>query len=530
MQADAIRAGALCPVTIEAALQRTVALAPDVEAIVAPDGRRTFAELGDEVARLRGALHAAGVRRGMHVGLCLGNGALFQALFLALGSIGAVTVPVNTRLRSEDIAYCLSQSRVRLLITADRVLSSDFIELLGPLMNGRLPDLERVVLTSGSAPWAETWQDFLSRPVTGTPERSQAGDVILMQYTSGSTGFPKGVMLRQHALLTNGFISAQRMGLRVADRFHSARPFFHVAGTSLSLCAALQHGVTLVTMERFEPGEALRLMEEERCTHFSGNDTMALMLLNHPDRAARRLALRGAWVAGAATVLRRVVHELGAVDCVSGYGLSEASPNIAQSAWWETEDVRTGGLMRPQTGLEVGIFDPGTGERLPSGQKGEIRVRGWSVMSGYFDMPEKTAETLDSDGWLSTGDLGSLDAQGRLAFLGRLKNIVRVGGENVSPEEVEDILHRHPAIRQAQVVGVPDDRLQEVCAAFIILNDGATLDVSQLGDWARAAMAGFKVPRHIWIVDTFEDIGMTASAKVQKSKLADHARRLLEQV
>ncbi|MBW6417034.1 AMP-binding protein [Celeribacter sp. PS-C1] len=530
MRAEDIRAGALCPVTLEAALARTAALVPEVEAIVAPDGRRTFAELSEEVARLRGALHAAGVRRGMHVGVCLGNGALFQALFIAIGSIGAVMVPLNTRLRSEDIAYCLRQSRVRLLITADRVLSSDFISLLGPLIGRELPDLERVVLTSGDAPWAESWNAFLEQDVTGEPDRSKADDVVLMQYTSGSTGFPKGVMLRQHALLTNGFISAQRMGLRVADRFHSARPFFHVAGTSLSLCAALQMGVTLVTMERFEPAEALRLMEEERCTHFSGNDTMALMLLNHADRPSRRLCLRGGWVAGSATVLRRVVHELGATECVSGYGLSEASPNIAQSAWWEDEAVRTGGLMRPQTGLEVGIFDPETGVHLSPGEKGEIRVRGWSVMSGYFDMPEKTNETLSPEGWLLTGDLGRVDAKGRLEFLGRLKNIVRVGGENVSPEEVEDILHRHPAIKQAQVVGVPDPRLQEVCAAFVILNDGVSLDLSDLAAWAKDAMAGFKIPRHVWIVDNFEEIGMTASAKVQKSKLAEHARKLLEEV
>lgn len=527
MRADTIRGGSLCPVTLAAALDRTVALAADVEAIVASDGRRTFAELAREVDRLRGALHASGVRRGMHVGLCLGNGAMFQALFLALGSIGAVTVPINTRLRSEDIAYCLRQSRMRLLITADRVLSSDFIELLGPLMSGALPDLTRVVLTSGQADWAESWSDFLARPVDGTPNQSEPGDVILMQYTSGSTGFPKGVLLRQHSLLTNGFISGHRMGLRVADRFHSARPFFHVAGTSLSLCAALQHGVTLVTMDRFEAGEALRLMDVERCTHFSGNDTMALMLLNHPDRASARLNLRGAWVAGAATVLRRVVEELGARDCVSGYGLSEASPNIAQSCWWEPEEIRTAGLMRPQSGLEVGIFDPATGERLAAGGQGEIRVRGWSVMSGYFDMPEKTLETLSPDGWLSTGDLGVLDAEGRLAFLGRLKNIVRVGGENVSPEEVEDILHRHPAIRQAQVVGVPDERLQEVCAAFIVLNEGCALEPPELAEWTKGAMAGFKIPRHVWFVEGFEEIGMTASSKVQKSKLAEHARRLL---
>lgn len=534
MHSTAIREGSLCPVTIAEALARTTQLAPDIDAIVAPDGRRSYAELIDEVARLRKALHALGVRRGDHVGLCLGNGVLFQALFLALGSIGAVTVPVNTRLRTDEIAYCLRQSRARLLITADRVLSSDFIELLDPLLQQgmpaeALPDLQEVVLTSGEAEWATSWEGFMAGEADGEPDTSLADDVILMQYTSGSTGFPKGVLLRQHALLTNGFVSAHRMGLRVGDRFHSARPFFHVAGTSLSIMACLQHGVTLVTMERFEPGEALALMETERCTHFSGNDTMALMLLNHPSLDPNKLHLRGGWVAGSGSVLKRVMHELGARECVSGYGLSEASPNVAQSCWWEPESVRAGGLMLIQPGLDLQIVDPETGEPLADGQIGEIRVRGWSIMSGYFDMPEKTAETLDANGWISTGDLGKIDDKGRLTFSGRFKNLVRVGGENVSPEEVEDILNHHPAIRQSQIVGVPDPRLQEVCAAFILLNEGATLDAASLAEWAKKKMAGFKVPRHVWFVDSFEEIGLTASAKVQKPKLAEHAIKLLEE-
>lgn len=529
-----IRDGLLCPVTVEEALARTCSLAPDVEAIVAPDGRLTYAQLADEVTHLRRALHAMGIGRGDHVALCLGNSVQFHSLFLALASIGAVTVPVNTRLRATEIAYCLRQSRARVLFAAARLLSTNFTAILGeilgdgPLPSTELPDLQAVVLNGAAdAPWARSWADFAAGNSREAPGWSAPEDVILMQYTSGSTGFPKGVLLRQHSLLTNGFVSGHRMGLRVADRFHSARPFFHVAGTSLSIMSCLQNAATLVTMARFEAAEALQLMEAERCTHFSGNDTMALMLLTHPDRANRNLELRGAWVAGAQSVLRRVVSELGARDCVSGYGLSEASPNIAQSCWWEPEEVRMRGLMRPQPGLDLRIIDPQSGAEAETGGRGEIQVRGWSVMQAYFDMPDKTAESLDADGWLSTGDLGALDADGRLAFLGRLKNIVRVGGENVSPEEVEDLLHRHPAIRLAQVVGVPDERLVEVCAAFIILNEGYQLDAEQLGRWAKENMAGFKIPRHVWIVDDFEEIGMTASAKVQKSKLAEHALSLL---
>ncbi len=530
-----IKNGLLCPVTVADAMARTVALAPDIEAIVASDGRLTYAELAEEVTRLRHALTHHGVRRGDHVGICLGNSVRFQALFMALATIGAVSVPINTRLRAPEIAYCLQQAKVKVLFAAQRVLSSDFTSILDEvfeaqaLPNKSFPHLTSVVLAGETMPvWASPWQEFAAHHGGEQPDTSSAEDIILIQYTSGSTGFPKGVQLRQHSLLTNGFVSAQRIGLHVGDRFHSARPFFHVAGTSLSIMACLQHGVTLVTMDRFEPAEALALMEQEQCTHFSGNDTMALMLLNHPDRAKRTLSLRGGWVAGSEAVLKRVVSDLGARECVAGYGLSEASPNVAQSCYWEDEDLRTKGLMRPQPGIEVRIIDPENGKPVAPGVAGEICVRGWSVMSGYFDMAQETAKTLSQDGWLSTGDLGKLDENGRLSFQGRLKNMIRVGGENVSQEDVENLLHRHPAIRHAQVVGVPDDRLVEVCAAFIILNEGQKLDSEELLTWSKSNMAGFKIPRHVWFVESFESIGMTASSKIQKSKLTDHALSLLE--
>lgn len=540
-ETSAIENGALCPVTVAASVARAAALAPTVTALVAPDGRQNFAELADRVVDLRKALVQLGVNRGDHVGLCLGNSVVFHNLFLALATLGAVVVPVNTRLRADEIGYAIRQSKVRVLFTADQLLSSDFLSMLRQIIPGidtalpdpHFPDLQKIVVIGDTCPTAAiAWDDFLTAgiPVADPGPQSDPTDVVLIQYTSGSTGFPKGVMLRQCGMLTNGFVSGQRMGLRTGDRFHSARPFFHVAGTSLSILAALQNVATLVTMTRFEPTEALALMEQEACTHFSGNDTMALMLLNHPDRAKRKLSLRGAWVAGSTTVLRRVVEELGARECVSGYGLSEASPNVAQSCWWEPVEVRTSGKMRPQPGLDVRVINPATGLAETAGIAGEIQVRGWSVMRGYFDMPDKTIEVLAEDGWLSTGDLGRFDADGRLEFVGRLKNIVRVGGENVSPEEVENVLNRHPAIRLSQVVGVPDERLQEVCAAFVIPNDGMKIDPEEVMAWAREVMASFKVPRYVWAVDGFEDIGMTASSKVQKSKLAEHARRLLDKV
>ncbi|MER8417486.1 AMP-binding protein [Mesorhizobium sp. M1329] len=525
------------PLTVAEALRRTAATAPEIEAIVASDGRISWGALADEVGRVSAGFAAQGIRKGDHVGLCLGNSVRWMTIFLALGSLGAVTVPINTRFVSSEMAYTLRQSRVGTLITCDRLFKIDLIAMLReicPALDRRLPDaampdLRRVIVIGADVPpGAVGWDAIADAGMAGAAaiQACDADDPLLIQYTSGTTSFPKGVMLTHRNMLANAYFSGLRMGLRPADRFHSARPFFHVAGTTLSILSVLQHAATLVSMDRFEAAEALRLMEGERCTHFSGNDTMALMLLNHPDRARRKLSLRGAWLAASPTIVRRVIDELGAHECVVGYGLSEASPNVAQSCFWEPEDVRASAAMRLQPGVRVRIRNS-DGSDAEAGESGEILVRGWNVMLGYFDKPKETAEALDPDGWLATGDLGSLDGAGRLTFLGRAKEIIRVGGENVSPADVENVLHRHPAIRQAAVVGVPEERLVEVPAAFVILNAGHSADPEAIMAWARGEMAGFKVPRHVWIVDSFEAIGMTASSKVQKKQLAAHARGLL---
>jgi fatty-acyl-CoA synthase len=434
------------------------------------------------------------------------------------------------------MAYALRQSRVTTLFVVDKFLKIDFIAMLREICPGiatglpdsALPELRRVVVFGEDVPEAAlSFEAFRAAAYGPVPASCRPDDVLLMQYTSGTTSFPKGVMLTHTNMLANAFFSGSRIGFRVADRYHSARPFFHVSGSTLSVLSSVQHVVTLVTMDRFEAEEALMLIERERCTHFSGNDTMALMLLNHPTRPQRRLHLRGAWVAAAPTVMRRVVDELGAQECVAGYGQSEASPNIAQSCWWEPEEVRIASRMRPQPGIEIRILGEDGHER-GTGEPGEIVVRGWNVMSGYFDKPKETAEALSHDGWLHTGDLGRLGPDGRLEFLGRVKEIVRVGGENVSPAEVEDVLHRHPAIKQAAVVGVPDPRLIEVVAAFVVPNEGTDCDPAEITAWCKKQMAGFKVPRHVFVVDGFEAIGMTASSKVQKKPLAAHARKLLD--
>jgi fatty-acyl-CoA synthase len=514
-----------CPLTVQDALTRAALLAPDVEAVVTAESRVTYGELAADVARARGALAASGIGRGDRVGLCLGNTPEWVTLFLALGSLGALVVPVNTRFTAEEIHYTLAHAKVSTRFSASQVLKVDFPHLFAEagIEPGcaTLPDLRRIVFLG-----SDDWTDFLAASTPAEPT-AVPDDLLLVQYTSGTTSRPKGVLLTHRSMCADAFFSGARMGLRPGDRFHSARPFFHVAGSTLSVLSSLQHATTLVTMPKFEPAEALRLLESERCTHFSGNDTIALLLLNHPDRARRNLSLRGAWVAASPTVVRRVIDELGARECVAGYGLSEASPNVAQSAWWEPEEVRASGAMAPEPGVEIRIRALDGSRDCPPDEPGSILVRGWNVMRGYLDDPVRTAETVDAEGWLATGDVGLLDKSGRLHFTGRTKDIIRVGGENVAPADVEDVLHRHPNVRQCAVVGVPDERLIEVPFAFVVLTEPGLADADLLA-WAKERLAGFKVPRHLRIVDGFEGIGMTASAKVQKNRLAEYARTLLE--
>jgi fatty-acyl-CoA synthase len=274
----------------------------------------------------------------------------------------------------------------------------------------------------------------------------------------------------------------------------------------------------------FDVDEALRVLSAERCTLISGNDTIFLMIFNHPRRTDYRLHLRGGWAAADYAVMQQARDKLGLRDLVYAYGLSEASPNVIMTRHDEPVEDRLAGVTKPHKGVDVRIVDLESGAVQPPNSPGEIQVRGWSIMKGYYKKPEATAKAL-VDGWLRTGDLGVLDARGRLRFIGRAKDMLRVGGENVAPADVEEVLHGHPKVKQAQVVGVPDPRLNEVVAAYVVLKEGASAEPQEFIDWCKARCANFKVPRYVRIIDTFEVIGMTGSNKVQKNKLRDQALR-----
>ncbi len=517
------------------ALGRNAELFPQQEALVIEGKRLTYGELDARVRGTAQGLRALGVKRGDHVAVCMGNTVEWVVFFYAAASVGAVTVPVNTRFKPDELAYCLKQADVKLLFVVDRFLRIDFIGMLRQICAGidsalpapDLPRLQNVVVLGSDVPKAAiAYADMLALGGTwDAPEFDDVipGDVLLMQFTSGTTSYPKGVMLTHDNMLRNAAYVSERFDLQQGDRYFSARPFYHVAGSTLSLLAALTAGACLLSSQSYDPGEALRIMSTESCTHTSGNDTMFLMLLNHPDFERYPLKLRGGWASAGAEVTRKIIERMGMTGVCQAYGLSEASPNVSMS--WHHDDIekRVNGWGHVLEGVDVRIQDPGTRKDLPAGETGEILVRGWSVMKGYYKMPEQTAKAIDDEGWLHTGDFGVMDDDGRLRFASRIKDVFRVGGENVAPAEVEDVLHRHPGIRQAQVIGVPDPRLIEVPAAYVILKDGGGITPEQIIEWSKARMANFRVPRYVKIVDTFENIGMTGSAKVQKNKLRAQA-------
>ena len=467
--------------------------APSAEALVTATGRFSYGDLFEKAKAAAGAMQAMGIGRGDHVGILMGNDEKWLSLFYGAGLIGAVTVPVNTRFKAAEIEFCVKQADCKALFYVPRFLKQDFASMVSGL------SLPKIDVSKGLPSGA-------FRRVEVRPD-----DVLLIQFTSGTTAYPKGAMLTHDNMLRDALAAGTRLGIRPEDRYFNCRPFFHAAGSTLSALMALGAGATLVTLPTFDAGPALEMMERERCTLISGNDTLFQMLMGHPDFPRRKLSLRGGWAAAGPETMRKIIDVLGAKAICAAYGLSEASPNVVMSDWRDAEELRVNGLAKPHEGVELRIVD------------GEIQVRGWNVMKGYYNNPEANAKAFTADGWLRTGDLGEIVQDGRLRMVGRLKDVFRVGGENVAPAEVEEVLLAHPAVETAQVIGVPDPRLGEVPAAYVTLKGKAS--EAELIDWCKSRCANFRVPRYLRIVADFEAIGMTASGKVQKTKLREHALR-----
>jgi fatty-acyl-CoA synthase len=526
--------------TLSQLLKETVRQFPDQESYVGPDGRRTWTQTLENSKAIAKALLALDVQKGDHVGILLGNGSQWIEIFFACATVGAVTVPINTRFKAKELEYCLAQSDVKVLFFSDRFLNIDFagmIKEVEPAVDAHLPGtalplLRHCICVSPQSELkgAISWRDFLHQGESVDLSLLQLQsecvlpqDVLLIQFTSGTTAYPKGVMLSHSNMLLNARAVAERMRVKSRDRYFSIRPYFHVAGSTLSILVSLQTGCCLLTLPKFDVKENLKVLHEEKCTLISGNDTIFLSLMGHEDFDVSRLYLTGGWAAVDPGVMQKIHDEMGIKTICNAYGQSEASPNVLFSDCEEPFDLRKSGFATPLPGVQVRLANPLSDQPVLYPGTGEIQVKGWNVMKGYYKMPQETAKAFTQDGWLKTGDLGESDGMQRVRMVGRLKDIFRVGGENVAPSDVEEILHAHPGVQQAQVVGVPDQKLGEVCAAFVIASEEESVGVDELIAWCKDRCANFKVPKYLAFVDSFEDIGMTGSSKVQKNKLRDHA-------
>lgn len=477
------------------------------EALVTDKVRLTYPQLAADAQSVAAGMHAMGLRRGDHVGILMGNDAAWIRLFYGAAMLGCVTVPVNTRFKASELTYCLEEADCKALFYTARFLNIDYAAMVEEI-RPQLPKLMHAIDVDRGLPLAPV--------IEGLGGDVKPDDLLLIQFTSGTTAYPKGVVLTHDSMLRNAWAAGSRFGIRPQDRYFNCRPFFHVGGSTLSALAALVAGACLVTLPTFEAGAVLKMLETERCTLTSGNDTIFQMLMGHADFEPGRLCLRGGWAAAGPQTMRRIIDVMGAREICAAYGLSEASPNVVMSDWRDPEHLRVDGLAKTHEGMEIRIHDD------------EIQVRGWGVMKGYYNNPEQTAKAFTVDGWLRTGDLGTITEDGRLRMVGRLKDVFRVGGENVAPAEVEEVLLAHPAVQTAQVVGVPDPRLGEVGCAYVSLKDAMSATEAELIDWVRQRSANFRVPRYLRIVTSFDAIGMTASGKVQKNKLREHAVRELK--
>jgi fatty-acyl-CoA synthase len=494
------------------------------EALVFAGRRWTYAELSGEVDRVAKGLIAAGVRPGDHVGVWLVNRPEWVFLQFAIPRVGAVTVGLNTRYRVDDVGYTVDQADCTTLIAADRAGPVDYRSMLAEV-RPRLGKLERLVMLGpepldGALAWDELCRAGEAVGDDDLARRAEAVDPdapALVIFTSGTTSLPKGAV-HTHVGLRNTLERAQLLGHTANDVHMSYLPLFHAFGYSeVSLMAALT-GAKQVLFETFAPDEVLDAAEAEGGTTLHGFDTHWAELIRAQEARPRQLQLRmgtlGAGMASSTPVAYRANELFG--PTVSGFGMSETWPFVAVSHPTHTLEQRCEGSGYPMVDYEFRVVDPATGDDVAPDEPGELLVRGYAMMSGYYRKPDATAETIDAEGWLHTGDQARLRRDGHLVFMGRLKDMLKVGGENVAPAEIEGRLSDLAGVAEVAVVGYPDARLGEVPVAFVVLAEGATLTEGQVVDHLRGRVASFKVPRHVRFVDS---LPMTSSGKVRKVEL-----------
>ncbi len=512
--------------TLGAALTRVAAAHPGADALVdVPSGRRwSYAELDADVSRLAAGLVAAGVAAGDRVAIWAPNCPEWLLLQHATARMGAILVTVNPAYRTHELDYVLRQSGTRLLVSVPAFKTSDYRAMVAEVRPG-CPALTDVAWI-GEASW-----DALATGTEPGPDLAEraAGlrfdDPINIQYTSGTTGFPKGATLTHHNILNNGLFLGEVMRYTPADRVCVPVPFYHCFGMVIGNLAALTHGsAVVIPAPSFDPAATLAAVAAERCTSLYGVPTMFIAMLADPSRPGLDLtSLRTGMMAGApcpVEVMKRVVAELGMDEVTIGYGMTETSPVSTQTRVDDDLERRVSTVGRVHHHVEICIADPETGLVVPRGERGELRTRGYNVMRGYWEEPEKTAEAIDAAGWMHTGDLAVMDADGYVQIVGRIKDLVIRGGENIAPREVEEFLYTHPDIVDAQVVGVPDERFGEELCAAVRLAPSATASADEIREFCRGKIAHYKIPKYVLVVDAYP---MTVTGKVQKYLLREQA-------
>ena len=516
--------------TIGAALERTVAAHGERTALISRHQgiRLSYEELDAEVDRVARALIAAGIERGDRLGLWSPNRAEWALLQYATAKLGVILVNVNPAYRAHELAYAARQSGCRMLVAAREFKGSDYVAMVDEV-RGELDALERVVYLGDP-----TWEELLAAGDAVEPGAVADGgaelapeDPINIQYTSGTTGFPKGATLSHVNILNNGYFVGEGCRITERDLICVPVPYYHCFGMVMGNLAAISHGAAVVLPgEAFEPRSVLDAVSAERCTALYGVPTMFIAELGELEAEPGRWdlsSLRTGIMAGSpcpVETMRAVISEMNMDEVTICYGMTETSPVSAQTGYDDELELRvsTVGTVHPH--VEVRVADPDSGELLARGETGEFQTRGYSVMIGYWDEPEKTAEAIDDDGWMHTGDQATMDANGYLKIVGRIKDMVIRGGENVYPREVEEYLLGHPDVLDAQVVGVPDERFGEELCAWVRLRDVAGCEPEALRAYCKGRIAHYKVPRYVRVIDEFP---MTVTGKVQKFKLRERA-------
>jgi fatty-acyl-CoA synthase len=507
--------------------------------------RWTYRELGERVDELARALIALGIRKGDRVGIWSPNHAEWVLAQFATAKIGAIPVNVNPAYRVHELEYALRQSGCATLILAPPFKTSDYAALLrelcpelgrsrpGELHAEKLPEL-RTVIAFGPQRLAGAyhWEDVLALAARVTPDALAArqreqefDDPIDIQYTSGTTGLPKGATLAHHAILNNAWMYGECLRFSDRDRLCVTLPFFHTGGMVLSTLLCVTHAATVVIpAPLFDAETTLRTIAEERCTGLHGVPTMFIAELNHPDFARFDLSsLRTGFIGGSPCpleIVHQVMTRMNMSDLLIAYGMTETSPIITSTTTADAGDKRASTVGRVFPHVECKIVDPVTGAIVPRGTPGELLTRGYHVMLGYWNNPQATSEAIDAARWMHTGDLATMDAEGYVNIVGRSKDMIIRGGENVYPREIEEFLYAHPAVADVQVIGVPDEKYGEEIMAWVRLKDGQQVGADDLRDFCRGQIAHYKVPRHWKFVDSYP---MTVSGKVQKFKLREAA-------